>query len=46
MHEEILKFLATENLTAKAKSFSFNDMLYLLKDKQFFTKAIDILRER
>ena len=46
MNEAVLKFLATENLYSKEKNFKFSDMLYLLKDKKFFTKAIDILRER
>jgi len=46
MQDAVLKFLTTENLYNKTKNFRFADMLYLLKNKQFFNKTISILRER
>lgn len=42
----VLRFMQSENLLQGKKSFKFKHMLYLLKDKAFFHKVIDILRER
>ncbi|CAI2378280.1 unnamed protein product [Moneuplotes crassus] len=44
--EEILEFLKTANLYKGEKGFSFYDILWKMKDKDFFIKTTDILRER
>ena len=44
--DDVLEFLRTENLTSKKKNFSFRNLLYLLEDKDFFTKTIQTLRDR
>jgi hypothetical protein len=44
--EDVLKFLETEVLIGSEKKFNSADMLYLLKDKEFFQKAILILTKR
>jgi hypothetical protein len=36
----VLEFLRTKNLAKGEKGFSFNQMLWLLKDKAFFKKVI------
>lgn len=49
MTDDVLRFLEKENLTNSGESqkgFSFEYMLYLLKDREFFYKVIGILRER
>jgi hypothetical protein len=43
---DVLKFLETENLYGNAKGFAFQDIFYLLKDKEFFLSVIEILRKR
>ena len=45
-NKDILKFLQTENLNSSKLNFRFESMLYLLKDKEFFSAVIKILRER
>jgi hypothetical protein len=44
--DDVLEFLRTENLTSRKKNFSFRNLLYLLEDKDFFTKTIQTLRDR
>lgn len=44
--QDVLNFLKTENLYNTKMQFDFNKMLYLLKDKEFFTQAIEILRDK
>lgn len=44
--EDVLKFLETEVLVGSEKKFDTADMLYLLKDKEFFHKVIAILTKR
>jgi len=46
LKDEVLGFLETENLMNRSKNFRFEDMAYLLKNKEFFDKAADILRNR
>jgi len=43
---DVLNFLETEDLIGSDKKFSFYDMLYLLRDEDFFNKAISILAKR
>lgn len=43
--EDILTFVETKNLENK-KIFKFSDLYYILKDKTFFQKYTNILRER
>ena len=45
-NEEVLKFLKTKNLHKGEMGFSFSDMLWMLRDKAFFKKTLEILRER
>jgi hypothetical protein len=42
----IYEFLQTANLLNGEKGFKFDDMYWMLKDKQFFTEVVQILRER
>jgi hypothetical protein len=44
--EKILDFLRTMNLLKGEKGFSFNDILWLLKDKAFYTECMKILKQR
>ena len=44
--EDVLKFLEEEVLIGSDKKFRTADMLYLLKDKEFFHKAIEIFKKR
>lgn len=44
--QDVLDFLKTENLLSGKKGFNFDDMLYLLRDKEFFDKSVAILSER
>ena len=44
--EQILDFLKTRNILIAEKGFRFDKIYYLLKEKDFWTKAIRILRER
>ena len=44
--DSILDFLRTANLYKGEKGFTFNDILWMMKDKDFFKKTTDILRER
>ena len=44
--EKVLEFLQTKDLLNAEKGFSFDDMLWCLKDKAFFKQVIDILRDR
>lgn len=44
--EDVLEFLRTANLLKAEKGFYFHSMLYLLKDKVFFFKVVEILRKR
>lgn len=43
---DILEYLRTESLFDSSKSFDFSKILYLLKDKEFFTQVVEILRSR
>jgi hypothetical protein len=43
--EDILKFISTRNIL-NHNIFNFSDIYYLLKDKDFYTRLLDILRER
>lgn len=43
---DVLKFLETEVLIGSEKKFNSRDMLYLLKDKEFFYKVIQVLAKR
>lgn len=43
--EDILKFAETKNIM-NPKIFNFNDIYYLLKDKQFYLKFIEILKKK
>lgn len=43
---QILEFIKKENLFCYKKGFSIDQILYLLKSKDFFDKCIKILRER
>jgi hypothetical protein len=45
-NEEVLKFLRTKNLHKGELGFSFSDMLWMLRDKVFFRKALEVLRDR
>ena len=45
-NEEVLKFLKSKNLHKGDMGFQFYDMLWMLRDKVFFKKALEILRER
>lgn len=38
--EDVLEFLKTKNLLAAEKGFNVMDMLWMLKDKEFFIKVI------
>ena len=42
----VLEFLAKANIVAKEKGFHISDMMYLLKEKDFFNEAINIFRSR
>ena len=44
--DDILEFLRKFNLLKSEKGFSFNDLLWMMKDKAFFKKVLEILRER
>ena len=44
--DDILEFLRKYNLLKSEKGFSFNDLLWMMKDKAFFKKVLEILRER
>ena len=41
--EDILNFVKTKNIL-NDKIFRFDDIYYLLKDKQFYLSFVDILR--
>ena len=43
LKDDVLKFLETENLLQGAKGFRFKDMMYLLKDREYFLKVVAIL---
>lgn len=45
-NEEVLKFLQSKNLKKGEMGFTFYDMLWMLRDKVFFKKVLEILRER
>ena len=45
-NEEVLKFLRTKNLHKGELGFTFSDMLWMLRDKVFFRKALEVLRDR
>jgi len=44
--EDVLEFLKTKNLLKGEKGFSFYLMLWMLRDKPFFKKVIEVLRNR
>lgn len=44
--QDVLAFLQSENLNSAAKNFSFEKILHLLKDADFFEQTIKILRQR
>ena len=45
-NEDVLEFLRTQNLLKGEKGFGFYLMLWMLRDKAFFKKVIEVLRER
>jgi len=45
-NDEELKFLRTKNLHKGELGYSFSDMLWMLRDKVFFRKALEVLRYR
>jgi len=45
-NEEVLKFLKSKNLLKGEKGFNFGEMLWMLRDKVFYKKVIEVLRER
>lgn len=44
--QEILEFLEKENIVTNDKQFSISDIMFMLKKKDFFLKAVDIFRKR
>lgn len=44
--QAIIDFIATANLYKNEKGFNYNDIMWMLKDKDFFKKMTDTLRER
>ena len=42
----MLSFMKNHNLISGEKGFKFENILWLLKDKEFFDKTIEILRGR
>lgn len=42
---DILNFVNTKNIS-NPNIFNFNDIYYLLKDKEFYLKLLEILRRR
>ena len=45
-NDSIIEFLATANLYKGEKGFNFSDILWMLKDKDFFLRVTDTLRNR
>jgi hypothetical protein len=45
-NDSIIEFLSTANLLKGDKGFNFSDMLWTLKDKEFFIRVTDTLRNR
>lgn len=45
-HKDILDYLRTNNLHREEKGFNFSKILWLMKDVDFWTKAIEILRAK
>ena len=43
---DVLNFLDQEVLVGSDKKFHTHDMLYLLRDKEFFASAVQILAKR
>ena len=43
---DVLEFMQTHNLIKGEKGFQFQKILWMLKDKDFFKKTTDILRNR
>ena len=46
LNEEVLEFLKTKNLLKGEMGFAFYDMLWMLRDKVFFKKVLEVLRQR
>lgn len=44
--EDVLEFLRTKNLAKAEKGFSWDLLLWMLKDKPFYKRVISVLRER
>jgi len=44
--QEILEFLERENILTGEKQFSMNDIMFMLKKKEFYLKVVEILRKR
>jgi hypothetical protein len=44
--QEILEFLEKENIITGEKLFSMNDIMFMLKKKEFYLKVVEILRKR
>ncbi|TNV74380.1 hypothetical protein FGO68_gene14226 [Halteria grandinella] len=44
--EDVIEFIKTHNLLKGEKGFSFHQMLWMLKDKEFFKKVLEVLRGR
>jgi hypothetical protein len=42
----VLEFLKSKNLLKGEMGFSFYDMLWMLRDKVFFKKVLEVLRQR
>ena len=45
-NKAIIEFLSTANLYKGDKGFTFNDILWMLKDKEFYGQVTDTLRQR
>lgn len=45
-NDSIIEFLQTANLYKGEKGFNFSDLLWTLKDKEFFKRVTDTLRDR
>ena len=43
---DVLEFLRNQNLLKGDRGFSFSTMIWMLKDKAFWTEVIQILRKR
>jgi hypothetical protein len=44
--DKLLEFLETRDIRNREKFFNFNDMIWTLKDREFFYKVIEVLKSR